>query len=127
MRSKQKTKKMKEEEEDTSKIKEKIADKIGDIIYKKAKEDVKSKIRTSINNVKQKVRSFFRLKESQKQKIEKISTEIKEEKSKTIEDNVLGVLELYSIQFVKTMVFFLGVGMNDVSETEIEDNTNKEK
>ena len=106
------------EKEDSSDIEDEIAEKIGDIIYEKAKEDIKSKIRASINNVKQKVRSFFGLKESKRQKIEQISTEIKEKQATVIEDNILGIMELYTVHFVLTMVYFLGVSTSDTPKKE---------
>lgn len=115
-----------EEQEDSPNVKDKIAEKIGDIIYEKAKEEVKSKIRASINNAKQKVRSFFSLKDSKKQKIDRISTEITEKQSNMIEDNFLGIIELYSIHFVKTIVFFLGIGIKEIPAIEPERVTKNE-
>lgn len=114
------------EKENSSGVKDKIAEKIGDIIYEKAKEDVKSKIRASINNFKQKVRSFFWLRESKRQKIERISTEIKEKQSTVIEDNVLGIMELYTVHFILTMVNFLGVSISDIPVDESKQETKSE-
>ena len=114
------------EKEDSSEIKDKFAEKIGDIIYEKAKEDIKSKIRASINNVKQKVRSFFTLKESRRHKTDRISIEIKEKQSTVIEDNVLGIMELYTVHFVLTMVNFLGVGISDIPKKEAKQETKNE-
>lgn len=106
-------------------IKKSINEKIGEIIYEKAKEDVKSKIRNSIRSVKQRIRSFFSLKESKKQKINRISEEIKEKQESVIQDNVLSILELYSIHFIKSMVFLLSVGMTDEADIKSENNKNE--
>lgn len=84
-------------------LKDKIEEKVEDIVYKKAKEEIKSTVRSYIDAFIGKIFSFFGWEETQAQKIKRISKEIKEKEDIRMDDNVVGILELFTLTYVQTM------------------------
>lgn len=106
-------------------IKDKIEDKIENIVYKKAKEEIEATARGYFKSLVDKVFSFFGWEETQAQKIERISKEIQEKKDVLLDDSVVGVIELFTMNYVNAIGTTLGVDIADDSEIEPEVDSEK--
>ncbi len=85
-------------------IKKEIRDEVEDIVYEKAKEEIKSKISEKYHEIKGKIFNFFGIKETQGDKIYRISEEIKKTQNPVLDDQVLGVIELFTLNYARTLV-----------------------
>jgi hypothetical protein len=81
---------------------------VEDIVYQKAKEEIKSKIGEKYQSVKRGVLSFLGIRNTTRQTIDQISEEIKESHNPILDDQVLGVLELFTGGYYNSLaiVFF---------------------
>lgn len=86
------------------KIKEEIREEVGDIIYEKAKEEVREKIKTKYQSFTDRMLSFFGFRETKRQKIRRIGEEIRDDQNLVASDTVLGMLELFTVNYALSMV-----------------------
>lgn len=89
-------------------LKEEIREEVKDIVYEKAKEEVKNKVQTKYDSFRNRFLSFLGIGETRRQRIDKISKEIQEQEDFIISDSVLGILELFTIEYGKTMAEMTG-------------------
>lgn len=85
-------------------IKKEIKEQVGDIVYEKAKEELRNRLKSKYNTTVDKLLSFIGIGETQRQKITRISEEIKKSDNHVLTDQVLGIVELYTINFAQSMV-----------------------
>ncbi|MDX1798434.1 MAG: hypothetical protein R3255_07285 [Candidatus Lokiarchaeia archaeon] len=107
-----------------SDLKDKIEEKVEDIVYKKAKEEIKFTLKSYLESLVAKAFSFFGWEESQEQKIKRISKEIKEKEDIRMDDSVVGMVELFTLTYIQTMANLLSFSVSDEPE-EIEEEKNK--
>ena len=101
-------------------LKEKIEDKVEEIIYKKAKEELEATARGYFKTFVDKLYSFFGWEETQARKIERLSKEIKDSKNIVLDDQVVGTLELFTLNYIRTIGMLMGVNMESDSVEEKE-------
>lgn len=99
-----------------AKLKKQIQDKVEDVIYKKAKEEIEHTARSYFQSLMDAVMSFFNIEESQERKIDRISKEIQGEKDVMLNDNVVGIVELYTLNYIKSLTTLLGVNIEEESK-----------
>lgn len=85
-------------------IKEELKEEFGDLVYEKAKEEVKDRFWSRYYAFTDKIFAFFGYTEPKRKKIEKISEEIKAETNLTSSDTVLGMMELFTLHYANSAV-----------------------
>lgn len=83
-------------------IKEEIKEEIGDLIYEKAKAEVKHKISSRYRRLRNRVLSFLGIRNTRVQQIEEVEKHIVEEETPIASDTVLGIVELFTVNYVAT-------------------------
>lgn len=85
-------------------IKEELKEEFGDLVYEKAKAEVKERFWSRYYALTDKIFAFFGYKEPQRKKIEKISEEIKADTQLTSSDTILGIMELFTLHYADSAV-----------------------
>ena len=85
-------------------IKEELKEEFGDLVYEKAKAEVKERFWRRYYAITDKIFAFFGYTEPQRKKIDKISEEIKTETHLTSSDTVLGMMELFTLHYANSAV-----------------------
>jgi hypothetical protein len=101
-----------------SRMRNKLKKKVKEIIYEQAKQEVRSAVSEKISNVKKKLRAFFGMGESRNEKVNRITKVYKEKKDIAFQDVMVGVLELYTLNYVQTMAELLSHTVREVPENE---------
>jgi hypothetical protein len=85
-------------------IKEELKEEFGDLVYEKAKAEVKERFWSRYYAITDKIFAFFGYTEPQRKKIDKISEEIKADTHLTSSDTVLGMMELFTLHYTNSAV-----------------------
>ena len=83
-------------------IKEELKEEFGDLVYEKAKAEVKERLWSRYYAFTDKIFAFFGYTEPQRKKIDKISEEIKADTHLTSSDTVLGMMELFTLHYANS-------------------------
>lgn len=85
-------------------IKEEIKEEIGDIIYEKAKAEVKQQVQDRYHSLTGRLLAFFGIKGTKRQKIREVEKEIRKDTTPIASDAVLGIIELFTINYLTSVV-----------------------
>ncbi|MFZ9029014.1 MAG: hypothetical protein ACO2Z9_08360 [Crocinitomicaceae bacterium] len=88
-------------------IKEELKEEFGDLVYEKAKAEVKERFWSRYYAFTDRIFAFFGYTEPRRKKIEKISEEIKADTHLTSSDTVLGMMELFTLHYANSAVELL--------------------
>lgn len=80
-------------------IKEEIKEELGDIIYEKAKAEVKHKINSRYSHFKRRFLSFFGINNTRDQQLEEVEKHLDEQQTPIASDTVLGMIELFTVHY----------------------------
>lgn len=84
-------------------LKEEIKEEISDIVYQKAKEEIRTELKSRWRRIVDAIRNFFGLGESKSSKVDREAEKVQQNGDIFIDDSLLGILELFSIEYGKTM------------------------
>ncbi len=98
-------------------IKKEIRNEVKDIIYEKAKQEVKDRVETKYRSIRSRIINFLGLAEPQSDKIYRISQEIKKTKNPVLDDQVLGIVELYTLNFGESLIELFGSTMSQSKDS----------
>lgn len=87
-------------------IKEEIKQELGDIIYEKAKAEVKHKISSRYRRFKKRVLSFFGYSNTRSQQIEEVEKHLVQSQTPIASDTVLGIIELFTVNYASALTEF---------------------
>lgn len=94
-------------------IKEELKEEFGDLVYEKAKAEVKERFWSRYYAFTDKIFAFFGYTEPQRKKIEKISEDIKADTHLTSSDTVLGMMELFTLHYANSAVELMATMVAD--------------
>ena len=97
---------------------DKLKSKVKTILYEKAKEEARSYISGKFNAIKNKIRSFFGFGESRQQRLERIGKFYTTKKDLGHQNLVMGVVELYTLNYVQTMAEMMSHSVREKPEQE---------
>lgn len=85
-------------------IKEEIKEEVGDLIYEKAKAEIRKKISDRFQSVLSRFLRFFGFKRKRKESLGKISEELKSKQEVFMSKTTLGILELFTLKYIETAI-----------------------
>lgn len=100
-------------------IKEELKEEFGDLVYEKAKAEVKERFWSRYYAFTDKIFAFFGYTEPQRKKIEKISEDIKADTHLTSSDTVLGMMELFTLHYANSAVELMATVVGADAEPEL--------
>ncbi len=103
-------------------IKEELKEEFGDLVYEKAKAEVKERFWSRYYAITDKIFAFFGYNEPQRKKIERISEEIKADTGLTSSDTVLGMMELFTLHYANSAVELMATMVGTDTEPVVGEN-----
>lgn len=85
-------------------LKEELKEEVGDLIYEKAKKEVRSKINERYESGVDKLLGFFGIHRKRKKAIEQISAEIEDKRDISMSETGWGILQLFSMEYLRAGV-----------------------